>query len=167
MEGPVPSRKRQSLDVPDGAQQSASKRLKESNRVNKENIFNTFPLSSKGTSRAAPRQWTPEIPSDVEASNPNPASNAPSRLNLFAAPPISSQTAQSDAGTQLVKNFDLDSVCCLLFHILVTLIYILQRSRGFLELILGRNRQVRDYFLRAISDHGDNPLDIFEISFLL
>ncbi|KAG2115253.1 uncharacterized protein F5147DRAFT_414250 [Suillus discolor] len=124
MEGPVPSRKRQPLDVPDGAQQSASKRLKESNRVNKENIFHTLPLSSKGISRAVPRQWTPEIPSDVEASNPNPASNMPSRLDLFPALPASSETAQSDAGTQLVKNMDLDSVCCLLFYISVTLIYI-------------------------------------------
>lgn len=150
MEGPVPSRKRQPLDVPDGAQQSASKRLKESNRVNKENIFNTLSLSSKGISRAVPRQWTPEIPSDVEASNPNPASNVPSRLHLFAALPASSETAQSDAGTQLVKNMDLDS-----------------RSRGFLELILARNREVRDYLLAAISEHGNKPLDIFEISFLL
>jgi hypothetical protein len=167
MEGSVPSRKRQPLDVPDGAQQSALKRLKESNRVNKENIFINGPLSSKGTSRAVPRQWTPEIPSDVEASNPNPTSNVPSRLDLFTAPPASSETAQSDAGTQLVKNSDLDSVCWLLLHILVTLIYISQRSRGFLELILGRNRQVRDYFLKAISEHGSKPLDIFEISFLL
>ncbi|KAG1832810.1 P-loop containing nucleoside triphosphate hydrolase protein [Suillus variegatus] len=132
MEGPVPSRKRQPLDVPDGAQQSASKRLKE--RI----------------SRAFPRQRTPEIPSDVEASNPNPASNLPSRLDLFAALPASSETAQSDAGTQLVKNMDLDS-----------------RSRGFLELILARNREVRDYLLAAISEHGNKPLDIFEISFLL
>ncbi|KAG1754155.1 P-loop containing nucleoside triphosphate hydrolase protein [Suillus lakei] len=150
MEGPVPSKKRQSLDVPDGAQQSASKRLKESNRVNKENIFNTGPLSSKGTSRAVPRQWTPDIPSDVEASNLNPASDVPSRRDLFTAPPASSETAQSDAGTQLVKNSDLDS-----------------RSRGFLELILGRNRQVRNYFLKSISEHANNPLDIFEVSFLL
>ncbi|KAG2366764.1 P-loop containing nucleoside triphosphate hydrolase protein [Suillus spraguei] len=149
-EGPVPSRKRQPPDVLDGAQQSASKRLKESNRVNKENIFNTIPLSSKGISRTVPRQWTPEISSDVEASNSNPASNIKSRLDLFAAPPASSDAAQSDAGTQLVKNSDLDS-----------------RSRGFLELILGRNRQVRDYFLEAILEHGKNPLDIFEISFLL
>lgn len=149
MEGSVPSRKRQPLDVPDGAQQSAFKRLKENNRVNKENIFINGPLS-KGTSRAVPRQWTPEIPSDVEASNPKTTSNAPSRLDLFTAPPASSETAQSDAGTQLVKNSDLDS-----------------RSRSFLELILGRNRQVRDYFLKAISEHGNKPLDIFEISFLL
>jgi hypothetical protein len=166
MEGSVPSRKRQPLDVPDGAQQSASKRLKENNRVNKENIFINGPLS-KGTSRAVPRQWTPEIPSDVEASNPNTTTNAPSRLDMFTAPPASSETAQSDAGTQLVKNSDLDSVCWLLLHIIVILIYVLQRSRGFLELILGRNRQVRDYFLKAISEHGNKPLDIFEISFLL
>ncbi|KAG2158015.1 uncharacterized protein EDB93DRAFT_740401 [Suillus bovinus] len=150
MEGPVSSRKRQPLDVPDGAQQSASKRLKESNRVNKENIFNTHPLSSKAISRAIVRQWTPEIPSDVEASNTDPASNVPSRLDLFAALPASSETAQSDVGTQLVKNSDLDS-----------------RSRGFLELILARNRQVRDYFLQMIAEHGNKPLDIFEISFLL
>ncbi|KAG0706410.1 hypothetical protein DFH29DRAFT_172604 [Suillus ampliporus] len=148
-EGPVPSRKRQSLDAPEGAQQSASKRLKENNYVNKENIFITGPLSSKGKSRAVPRQWTPEIlSSDIEASKP--AAGVPFRPDLFAVPPASSETAQSDPSTQLVKNSDLDS-----------------RSQGFLELILGRNRQVREYFLKLISEHGNNPLDIFEVSFLL
>ncbi|KAG1749144.1 uncharacterized protein EDB91DRAFT_836875 [Suillus paluster] len=126
IEGPVPSRKRQSLDAPQGAQQSASKRLKESNCVNKENIFITGPLSSKGKSRAIPRQWTPEIlSSDVEALNPKPTAIVPSRPDLFSVHPASSETAQSDPGTQLVKNWDLDSVCCLSFQILVALMFVL------------------------------------------
>ncbi|KAG2149271.1 hypothetical protein DEU56DRAFT_57157 [Suillus clintonianus] len=131
MEGPVPSRKRQSLDVPDGARQSASKRLKESDRVNKENIFITGPLSSKGKSRAVSRQWTPDISSDIEASNPNYTSNVPSRRDLFTAPPASSETVQSDPGTQLVKNSDLDSVCWLSFQILMTLTLFCSDRKGF------------------------------------
>jgi hypothetical protein len=39
IEEPIPSRKRQSLDAPEGAQPSALKRLKETEYVNKENVF--------------------------------------------------------------------------------------------------------------------------------
>jgi hypothetical protein len=119
--------------------------FKENNRVNKENIFINGPRG-----QLAPFLDIGHPKSQVEASNSKTTSNAPSRLDLFTAPPASLETAQSDANTQLVKNSDLDSVHWLLLRIIVTLMYISQRSRGSLELILGRNRQVRDYFLGSL-----------------
>ncbi|KAG1727303.1 hypothetical protein EDD22DRAFT_853436 [Suillus occidentalis] len=78
--------------------------FKENNRVNKENIFINGPRG-----QLAPFLDIGHPKFQVEASNSKTTSNAPSRLDLFTAPPASLETAQSDASTQLVKNLDLES----------------------------------------------------------
>jgi hypothetical protein len=97
--------------------------FKQNNRVNKENIFINGPRG-----QLAPFLDIGHPKFQVEASNSKTTSNAPSRLDLCTAPPASLETAQSDASTQLIKNSDLESVRWLLLRIIVTLMYISQRS---------------------------------------
>lgn len=102
----LPSRKRHSIDAPEGAQPSALKRLKEVNYANKENISTTSSSSSKGKRSAVPQQWTPGVPTGVDAPNNTDVSSRP---NPFVVS-LSSKPSYADPGTQLNKNSDLDSV---------------------------------------------------------